>query len=61
MMHIWGGLVGPKSENVEKPLVFKAFFEGSKEQKARQEHEKPSSPGQFLVEKVAKKEQKGNK
>ena len=24
MMHICAGLVGPKSENVEKPLVFKA-------------------------------------
>ena len=29
MMRICSGLVGPKSGNVEKPLVFKAFFEGS--------------------------------
>ena len=28
MMHICSGLVGPKSENVEKPLVFVCFFEG---------------------------------
>ncbi len=30
MMRICSGLVGPKSGNVEKPLVFKAFFEGSR-------------------------------
>ena len=29
-MHICTGLVGPKSENVEKTLVFKNVFEGSK-------------------------------
>ena len=28
VMGICGGLVGPKSENVEKPLVFACFFEG---------------------------------
>ena len=28
LMPIRGGLVGPKSENVEKVLVLKAFFEG---------------------------------
>ena len=31
MMRICGGLEGPKSENVEKVLVFKAFLKGSKE------------------------------
>ena len=30
MMHICSGLVGPKSGNVEKVLVFKGFFEGSR-------------------------------
>ena len=28
MMGIYAGLVGPKSENVEKVLVFKAFLKG---------------------------------
>ena len=27
-MHIGAGLMGPKSENVEKVLVFKAFLKG---------------------------------
>ena len=27
-MHIGAGLMGPKSENVEKVLVFKAFVKG---------------------------------
>ena len=31
VMGICAGLVGPKSENVEKVLVFKAFLKGSKE------------------------------
>ena len=30
VMGIWGGLVGPKSGNVEKVLVFKAFLKGSR-------------------------------
>ena len=30
VMGICGGLVGPKSGNVEKVLVFKAFFKGVK-------------------------------
>ena len=41
VMGICGGLVGPKSGNVEKVLVFNAFFEGSKEQKAFYENEQP--------------------
>ena len=28
MMHMCSGLVGPKSGNVEKPLVFKSFLKG---------------------------------
>ena len=31
VMGICAGLLGPKSENVEKVLVFKAFLKGSKE------------------------------
>ena len=31
VMGIYAGLAGPKSENVEKVLVFKAFLKGSKE------------------------------
>ena len=53
--------MGPKIENVEKPLVLPLLFEGSKAARARQPNEQPSSPDRFLVEKVAKKEQKGNK
>ena len=30
MTHIGAGLMGPKSENVEKVLVFKAFLKGQK-------------------------------
>ena len=30
MMHICMGLVGPKSENVEKPLVFVCFLKGQR-------------------------------
>ena len=40
VMGICGGLVGPKRGNVEKVLVFNAFFEKSKEQKAFYENEK---------------------
>ena len=36
VMGICGGMVGPKSENVEKVLVFKAFFEGSRGPRGRQ-------------------------
>ena len=47
VMAICGGLVGPKSGNVEKVLVFKAFFEGSRGPRGRQNREQPSEPGQF--------------
>ena len=44
VMGIWGGLVGPKSGNVEKVLVFKAFLKGSR---------KPRGPqGKFAVERA---------
>ena len=39
VMGICAGLVGPKSGNVEKVLVFKAFFEGSKGPRGRQDRE----------------------
>ena len=61
VMAVCGGLMGPKSENVEKVLVLPILFEGSRAAKGRQENEQASSPDRFLVEKVAKKEQKGNK
>ena len=34
------GLGGPKSEHVEKPLVFKGFFEGAKGARTLQEWKK---------------------
>ena len=37
VMGICAGLVGPKSENVEKVLVFKVFFEGSRRPRLRQD------------------------
>ena len=61
MMHICGGLVGPKTENVEKPLVLPLLFEGSRERKAFQECQVESEKDRFLVEQGARKEQKGNK
>ena len=36
--------MGPKIENVEKPLVLPLLFEGSKAAKARQEDEMYSEP-----------------
>ena len=57
---MWG-LVGPKSENVETPLVLPLLFEGSREPDVIQECKVSLEPDRFLVEKVAKKDQKGNK
>ena len=37
MMHICSGLVGPESENVEKPLVFVCFSEKSRGPRGSQE------------------------
>ena len=61
MMHICGGLVGPKTENVEKPLVLPLLFEGSRERRAFQECQGVGEKDRFLLEKAVKKEQKGNK
>ena len=41
VMGICGGLLRPKSGNVEKVMVFTAFLEGSKKQKVFDENEKP--------------------
>ena len=48
VMGIWGGLVGPKSGNVEKVLVFKAFLKGSRA-RGRQENERRSGSARFLM------------
>ena len=61
MMHTCLESVGPKSENVKKPLVFKCFFEGSKEQKVFQEDERPSEKEWFLVKELPKKQSKNGK
>ena len=52
MAHVKGicaGLVGPKSENVEIPLVFKGFFEASRRPRVRQPREQPSEPRDFSL------------
>ena len=49
VMGIRGGLVGPKSGNVEKVFVFKAFLKGSRGARGRQENEQRSGPGRFLM------------
>ena len=49
VMGICAGLVGPKSENVEKVLVFAAFLKGSRGARRRQENEQRSEPEHFLV------------
>ena len=48
-MAICGGLVGPKSGNVEKVLVFKSFMKGSKEPRVIQDRLRLSEPEHFLV------------
>ena len=47
VMGIYAGLVGPKSENVEKVLVFKAFLKGSKEPRAIQDRLQVSEPDRW--------------
>merc|ERR1712185_542537 len=42
VMSICAGLVGPKSENVKKVLVFKAFLKGSRGARLSQENEQRS-------------------
>ena len=52
VMGIWGGLVGPKSGNVEKVLVFKAFLKGQGSHGDPKESLQLSEPDRFEVEKV---------
>ena len=61
MMHICSGLVGLKSENVKKPLVFQCFFEGQGSHEDARESLQPSEPGRFLVENRQENEQKEEK
>ena len=49
VMGIYAGLVGPKSENVEKALVFKAFLKGSKEPRVIQDRLQASEPEHSLI------------
>ena len=44
VMGICAGLVGPKSENVEKVLVLLLILEGPKKRKGIQDREQPSEP-----------------
>ena len=44
VMGICGGLVGPKSGNVEISLVLLLLFEGSRAAGGHQEDEQPSGP-----------------
>ena len=44
VMGICAGLLEPKSENVEKVMVFKAFLEGSRGPRVRQDCEQLSEP-----------------
>ena len=44
MMGICGSLVGPKSENVEKPFVFVCFFQGQKGEEDSREELQPACP-----------------
>ena len=52
VMGIWGGLMGPKIENVEKPLVLPLLFEVWRGAWARQPQEKPSEPWWFWGPKI---------
>ena len=49
VMGICAGLVGPKSENIEKVLVFKAFLKGSRRAGGRQENNRSSGKWDFGV------------
>ena len=52
MIGIYAGLVGPKSGNVEKVLVFKAFLKGSSKPRGLQSREQLSEPGPVRGRKV---------
>ena len=47
VMRIGAGLVGPKSGNVEKVLVFKTFLKGSRGPRGRQPNEQSFGPDRF--------------
>ena len=49
VMGIYAGLVGPKSENVEKVLVFKSSLKGSRGARGGHRNEQLSGPGHFVV------------
>ena len=51
-MGICGGLVGPKSENVEKALVLLLLFEGSRVPRASSEKKQPGEPYQFSLKMI---------
>ena len=46
-MGIYAGLVGPKSGNVEKVLVFESFLKGSRRARVIQENEHHSEPSRW--------------
>ena len=48
-MGICASLVGPKTENVEKVLVFKACLKGSRSHEGAEESLRQSEPEHFLV------------
>ena len=52
VMGICGGLAGPKSGNVEKPLVFVCFFDVFTNHGCLQERLQGSEPERFDVKKV---------
>ena len=49
VMGICAGLVGPKSENLKKVMVFKAFFKGSREPGVSQPCKEAAGPGSLFV------------
>ena len=49
---IWGALMGPRIENVEKPLVLPLLFEGSRAAWVRQRQEQLSEPWLFWSPKM---------
>ena len=54
-MGIWGGLMGPKSENVGFSLVLPLLFEGSRAAWGRQPNEQGSGPEHFWADLRSKK------
>ena len=57
MMHIRSGLVGPKSENVEKPLVFQYFLKVQRGHGESKEELRLSGRSTFLMKKRQKMKQ----